>query len=154
MSLDSLKKYMQDTAKHSESKIKRSRSMLKLLESRGFSSTEKIEKFVGEVEVEIEHEEISNIFSTKLNADYAHSTARDLFNCLKSMITEFNALPENSNEAEIDNKPAIDINVAQVITLAEELDKNLKNPNIDQHLKDDINKLILRKMQNIIEAQI
>ena len=152
MPLDDFKKYTQDKNKHSESKMKRSRSMLKLLESEEFCSIEDIERFIDAIEVELQHEEISTIFNSKFGTVYAHTTARDLFSCLKLMIIDFNALPENTNEVRLDNKSAI--NAAQVITLAEELNKNIKNPKINQHLKDEISKSILNAMKNIIETLI
>ena len=101
MSLDNFKKYTQETTRHSESKIKRSRSMLKLLESKDISSIKDIQKFINAVEVELGNEAISNIFNTRLGVDYAHTTARDLFNCLKSMKEEFDALSANRTRSKL-----------------------------------------------------
>ncbi|TMX33861.1 hypothetical protein, partial [Vibrio rotiferianus] len=84
MALDKFKEFGLNTTQHSESRIKRFRSMLKLLEQAGMTNINEVQLFVENVERELKTEEISNIFNTKFGTKYAHSSARDLFNCLKS----------------------------------------------------------------------
>ncbi|TMX38870.1 hypothetical protein DA096_09180 [Vibrio rotiferianus] len=147
MALDKFKEFGLNTTQHSESRIKRFRSMLKLLEQAGMTNINEVQLFVENVERELKTEEISNIFNTKFGTKYAHSSARDLFNCLKSFLEQFNSMSEGSNiDISTDQAPE-NLSVKQVISLAEELNKNDKNPNIDNELKDNISKLILQKMQ-------
>lgn len=147
MDLDKFKEFGLDNTKHSESKVKRFRSMLKLLEQGSMTNMSEVELFIESVEKQVKTEEISNIFNTKFGTKYAHSSARDLFNCLKSLLEQFCATTENSCvETSISQVPE-SLSIKQVISLAEELNKNDKNPNIDHDLRDNISKLILQKMQ-------
>ncbi len=147
MALDKFKEFGLDVTKHSESRIKRFRSMFKLLEQAGITSINEIQHFVEDVEKQLKSEEISNIFNTKFGTKYAHSSARDLFNCLKSFLEQFYAIDENSRIETPTHQASDEFSVKQVISLAEELKKNENNPNIDRELKDNISKLILQKMR-------
>lgn len=150
MNLNKFKEFGLDTTKHTESKIKRFRSMLKLLEQIGITDISEVRLFIKDVRKELKKEEISNVFNTKFGTKYAHSSARDLFNCLQSNLKGFDEVAKRSEPNTLINRTSECLSVQHVISLAEELKKNNNNPNMDNELKDSINKLILKKMKSMI----
>ena len=154
MSLDEFKKFGMNSEYHSESKIKRFRSALKLLEQDGVNSMAHVYRFTEEIDQKNKSEEISNILNTRFGTKYAHSTARDLFNCLKSVLEQHGSENQTHKISALIPQEHENIDISEVISLANELSKNQNNPNLDSDLRADINKLILKKMQNTISKII
>tara|TARA_Y100000588_G_C14068606_1_gene844773 strand:+ start:431 stop:895 length:465 start_codon:yes stop_codon:yes gene_type:complete len=150
MSVDELKAFGFDTNRYSDSKVKRFRLILRLLEQNGISEFNTIKGFIRDIDAKTRNEEISNVLNERFGTSYAHTTSRDLFNCLKSITEEY----EKSNTKNVNSKdlhPAQKApDLGQVFILAEELKKNYNNSNMDDELKGDINKLILQKLNEVI----